>query len=208
MEGTQGNEATIFAPALEGMKHIKSEDGVMLTKPFLDVCELILPVIDKFGASMAIVKSDIGGNITRLKEKYKTDPEKYVTLHHMVKEEVDSNTATSKSSCTNGLLWLTRAMDFLVKLFSNLLEHEEWTMTKACQDSYSQTLKKYHGWFASTAFMGAMNLAPDRKKFMNVIGGMSNDIKSDIENFCKTFSPFLEENHTFLKSVKMNELTA
>lgn len=41
-------EGTVFSPALEGMKHVKSEDGVMLTKPFLDVCKLILPVIGNF----------------------------------------------------------------------------------------------------------------------------------------------------------------
>lgn len=36
---------TVFTPSLEGMKHVKSENGVMLTKPFLDVCKLILPVL-------------------------------------------------------------------------------------------------------------------------------------------------------------------
>lgn len=38
-------EGTVFTPALEGMKHVKSEQSEMLTKPFLDVCKLILPVI-------------------------------------------------------------------------------------------------------------------------------------------------------------------
>lgn len=42
-----------------------------------------------------------------------------------------------------------------------------------------------------------MKLAPDRKKFMDVISG-SNDIKADMEAFCTNFSPFLEENHKFL----------
>lgn len=35
----------MFAPALEGMKHVKSEEGEMLAMPFLDVCKLLLPVI-------------------------------------------------------------------------------------------------------------------------------------------------------------------
>ena len=39
---------TVFAPALEGMKHVKSEQGDMLTKPFLEVCKQILPVIGTF----------------------------------------------------------------------------------------------------------------------------------------------------------------
>lgn len=42
-----------------------------------------------------------------------------------------------------------------------------------------------------------MKLAPDRKKFMDVIGG-SGDVNADMEKFCATFSPFLEENHKFL----------
>lgn len=45
----------------------------------------------------------------------------------------------------------------------------------------------------------AMKLAPDRKKFMDVIAG-KGDIKEDIEAFCAGFHPLLEENHMFLVS--------
>ncbi|ONK70712.1 uncharacterized protein A4U43_C04F740 [Asparagus officinalis] len=200
-------EGTVFTPSLEGMKNVKSEQGEMLTKPFLDVCKLILPVIDKFGAAMALVKSDIGGNITRLENKYSSNPSKYEHLYSMVQEEVDAKTAKGSSSCTNGLLWLTRAMDFLVALFRNLLEHPDWTMSQACSDSYGKTLKKWHGWLASSSFSVAMKLAPDRKKFMDVIGG-SGDINADIEKFCTTFPPLLEENHKFLASVGLDDMKA
>ncbi|KAG8389189.1 hypothetical protein BUALT_Bualt02G0203100 [Buddleja alternifolia] len=200
-------EGTVFTPALEVMKHIKSEDGVILTRPFLDACKLILPVIEKFGAAMALVKSDIGGNITRLENKYLTNPTKYNHLYSMVQEEVDAKTAKGSSSCTNGLLWLTRAMDFLVALFRNLLEHQDWAMSQACSDSYSKTLKQWHGWLASSSFTVAMKLAPDRKKFFDVVGG-TGDVNSDIEKFCTTFPPFLEENHKFLASVGMDGLKA
>ncbi|KAG0533915.1 hypothetical protein BDA96_04G233300 [Sorghum bicolor] len=177
---------TVFTPSLEGMKHVKAENGVILTKPFLDVCKQILPVLDKFGAAMAIVKTDIGGNIT---------------------EEVQNKTAKGSSSCTNGLLWLTRAMDFLVELFRNLLEHPDWTMSQACTDSYTKTLKKFHGWLASSSFTVAMKLAPNRDKFMEVISG-TGDINADIEKFCTTFSPFLKENHNFLASVGLDDMKA
>ncbi|XP_072955505.1 glycolipid transfer protein 1-like [Typha angustifolia] len=200
-------EGTVFTPSLEGMKHVKSENGVMLTKPFLDVCKLILPVLDKFGAAMALVKTDIGGNITRLETKYNSDPSKFEQLYSMVEVEVENKTAKGSSSCTNGLLWLTRAMDFLVELFHNLLMHPDWSMSQACTDSYSKTLKKYHGWLASTSFTVAMKLAPDRKKFMEVIGG-SGDIDADIEKFCTSFPPLLAENHKFLASVGLDELKA
>ncbi|XP_074571725.1 glycolipid transfer protein 1-like [Curcuma longa] len=198
---------TVFTPSLEGMKHVKSENGVMLTKPFLDVCKLILPVLDNFGAALAIVKSDIGGNITRLETKYNSDPSKFEHLYSMVQVEVDSKTAKSSSSCTNGLLWLTRAMDFLVELFRNLLDHPNWTMTQACDDSYTKTLKKWHGWLASSSFSVAIKLAPDRKKFIELIGG-SDNLNADMDQFCKTFSPLLAENHTFLASVGFDNMKA
>ncbi|KAH7652324.1 Glycolipid transfer protein [Dioscorea alata] len=202
MEGT-----TVFTPSLEGMKHVKSEGGEMLTKPFLDVCKLVLPVIEKFGAAMALVKSDIGGNISRLEAKYNSDPSKFELLYSMVQVEVESKTAKASSSCTNGLLWLTRAMDFLVELFRNLVEHHDWAMPQACTDSYAKTLKKWHGWLASSSFTLAMKLAPDRNKFMEVIGG-SGDLNADMVKFCSTFSPLLEENHKFLASVGLDDLKA
>lgn len=200
-------EGTIFAPSLEGMKHVKSEEGEMLAKPFLDVCKLILPVIDKFGAAMALVKSDIGGNISRLEAKYESNPSQFKFLYSMVQVEVETKTAKASSSCTNGLLWLTRAMDFLVELFRNLLSHPDWTMSQACSDSYGKTLKKWHGWLASSSFAIAMKLAPDRKKFMDVVCG-SGDVNADMEKFCTDFSHLLEENHKFLAGVGLDDLKA
>ncbi|QCE07606.1 glycolipid transfer protein 1-like [Vigna unguiculata] len=201
-------EGSVFAPALEGIKLVKSEQGEILTQPFLEACKHILPVIDKFGASMALVKSDIGGNITRLETKYASNPTRFNYLYTLVQVEIETNTTKSSSSCTNGLLWLTRAMDFLVALFQNLVEHADWSMAQACTDSYNKTLKKWHGWLASSSFSVAMKLAPDRKKFMEVIQGTGGDISADIHKFCADFSPLLEENHKFLARCGLDDMKA
>jgi len=200
-------EGTIFTPCLEAISHVKSADGDIQTKPFVDACRLVLPVIDKFGAAMALVKSDIGGNISRLDAKYELDPSANRLLYDIVRKEIEEKTAKGSSSCTNALLWLTRAMDFMVELFRNLLQHPDWTMTQACTDSYTKTLKKWHGWIASTSFNVAMKLAPERKKFMEVIGG-TGDITSDMEKFCTSFPLLLQENHNFLQSVGLDNLKA
>lgn len=200
-------EGTIFTPFLEAIPHVKSADGDIQTKPFLDACKLLLPVIDKFGAAMALVKSDVGGNISRLDTKYEQDPSVNHLIYDIVRKEIEEKMAKGSSSCTNALLWLTRAMDFLVELFRNLLEHPDWTMTQACTDSYTKTLKKWHGWIASTSFNVAMKLAPERKKFMEVIGG-TGDITSDMEKFCASFPELLQENHKFLQSVGLDNLKA
>ena len=43
---------TVFTPSLEGMKHVKAENGV-ITKPFLDVCKQILHVLGNSFASLS-----------------------------------------------------------------------------------------------------------------------------------------------------------
>ncbi|KAL0349042.1 UNVERIFIED_CONTAM: Glycolipid transfer protein 1 [Sesamum radiatum] len=196
---------TVFAPCLEGIKHIKSEQGDMQTKPLLDVCKLVLPILDKFGAAMTVVKSDISGNISRLEHKYNSNPSRFNYLYSMVQAEVETKTAKSSCSCTNGILWLTRAMDFLVELFRNLCEHQDWSMSQVCNDAYSKTLKKWHGWLASSSFTVAIKLAPDRKKFMEVIG-TEGDIYGDMQKFCTNFSPILGEIHKFLASFGLDSM--
>ncbi|KAH7573209.1 hypothetical protein JRO89_XS03G0090500 [Xanthoceras sorbifolium] len=223
-------EGTVFTASLEGMKHVKSPEGEMLTKPFLEVCKLILPVIGpdkkladysyadwicillsqsitaafsrfpkivlilenihnyKFGASMALVKSDIGGNVTRLENKYLSNPTEFNHLYSMVKEEIAAKTTKASSSCTNGLLWLT---SFPLN-WKHLAANERFNVHNVHSTSIREELV-------------AMKLAPDRKKFMDVISG-SGDVNADMEKFCSTFSPFLEENHKFLASVGLDDM--
>eukprot|EP00250_Pteridium_aquilinum_P002639 c12864_g1_i1 orf=122-742(+) len=195
-----------FAGALEGIPLVKSGSGDILTKPFLDVCRMVLPVLDKFGAAMAMVKSDVGGNITRLDARYREDTSSYYLLHDIVRKEISEKKTKNSNSCTNGVLWLTRAMDFLVTLFGNLLKYPDWTMSQAATDAYNATLKKWHGWIASSAFTVALKLVPERNKFMAVLG--EGDLEADIKNFVVSFSPLLQENHDFLQSVGLDDMKA
>ncbi|KAK3414837.1 glycolipid transfer protein 1 [Eucalyptus grandis] len=198
-------EGTAFTRPLEELKHVRSKEGEILTKPFIDVCKMMLPVIDKFGAAMAAVKADVGGNLQRLEKKYLSSPSEFNLLYGLVRAEVASKTAKSSSSCTNALLWLTRAMDFLVELFHDLLDHPDWSMTQACTNAYSKSLKKWHNWLATSSFSVAMKLVPDRKKFLEVVGG-SGDLTADMRSFCEKYGPLLQENHKFLASVGLDNM--
>lgn len=48
-------EGTVFAPALEGIKNVKSEQGEILSQPFLEVCKQILPVIGTCSRSFTLL---------------------------------------------------------------------------------------------------------------------------------------------------------
>lgn len=45
-----------------------------------------------------------------------------------------------------------RAMDYLIELFGNLVEHPDWSMSHVCTHSYAKTLKQWHGFLASSSF--------------------------------------------------------
>lgn len=51
-----------------------------------------------------------------------------------------------------------------------------------------------------TYWQTAMKFAPERKKFMEIMGGSTDDLDADIQKFCTIFPPLLEENHKFLVS--------
>ncbi|XLR26817.1 hypothetical protein S83_054717 [Arachis hypogaea] len=200
-------EGQIFRVPLEELANVKSKEGKILTKPFLNVCKSVLPVLDMLGGAFSFVKSDVGGNILRLESRYESNPCEYKLLYRVVEKEIEDKTHKSSSSCTNALLWLTRGMDYSVKMFSNLEEHKNWSMQEACNDSYNKTLKSWHGWLAIKTFHVAMKLLPDREKFMQVLccGG---EFGPEMKKFCTDFSSVLEENHKFLASIGMDNLKA
>lgn len=64
----------------------------------------------------------------------------------------ETSNSNCKANCLNLTIRVCRAMDFLVELFRNLYQHQDWSMQQACNDSYGKTLKKWHGWIASSSF--------------------------------------------------------
>lgn len=61
------------------------------------------------GTGFFIVQSDVSGNINRLKERMEDKPERYRhDVFQILLDEKEHGTCLDSSSCTNGLLWLTR----------------------------------------------------------------------------------------------------
>lgn len=60
------------------------------------------------GTGMALVKSDVSGNIERLRTRFATDTEAFKHVSDIVLREVAAGQHTGGSSCTKGLLWLKR----------------------------------------------------------------------------------------------------
>ena len=64
---------------------------------------------EKLGTGLALVRSDVGGNIERVATAAARDPPAYEPdLFQLVRDDVAAGTHTASSSVTKGLLWLKR----------------------------------------------------------------------------------------------------
>ncbi|XP_046841482.1 glycolipid transfer protein-like isoform X3 [Xenia sp. Carnegie-2017] len=160
---------TFFSLAKHRFQPI-TEDKAIETLPFLQACREIVPFFDILGpTAFAPVKSDINGNIEKLSKKYQEDTVKYKILQDMVRSEMDAGTTKAKNSSTDALLWLKRALSFILVFLEEVLTGEQ-DLTKCAKKAYESTLKKYHGWMVQSIFSLAMKAVPYRKDFIKKLG--------------------------------------
>lgn len=146
------------------------EDGKINTDMFLNACSQIVPFFNVLGSTaFAPVKSDINGNISKLRKKYDTNPEKFVTLQDIVNSEIEEKTTKAKNSATDALLWLKRALSFIRVFLEEVMTGEE-DLVKCAKKAYENSLKKYHGWMVQGVFSLAMKAVPYKKDFMKALG--------------------------------------
>jgi len=163
------SEETFFSKVKYRFQPIP-DDGRIDTDTFLNACGEVIPFFDVLGSTaFAPVKSDINGNITKLRKKFLTNPEKFQTLQGMVEDEIETKTTKSKGSATDALLWLKRALTFIRVFFEQVLSKEP-DLSKCVTAAYEGSLKKYHGWMVQKVFAMAMMAVPYRKDFMLTLG--------------------------------------
>eukprot|EP00798_Chlamydomonas_sp_ICE-L_P010074 gene10074-7971_t len=191
---------------LAGIPTVKAADGFIQTEKFLDVCRTVLPVVDRLGTAFSLVRGDINGNITRLADRSAKDPLKYSRLFAIVQDEIVHGTEKGSSSCAKGLLWLKRAMEFVVAILRKTCEDKESPMTKVVTDTYTATLYQFHGFMVSSAFTLAFKFVPSREYFLENLGP-SDDIYADILALADAFEPILKEIHYYLVESNLNDPT-
>lgn len=182
---------------------------VVPIKPFLSICSLLIQVLDKIGPSMAVLRQDINQNIQRLEKFYQTDPLMYSNVVEILKKEVSEGMAKKGPTCSKSFVWLTRSLDFTVKLLQLIAEDFGRNMEQAVEESYNLTLKPWHGWISSTAYRVAIKLVPDTHSFVQILMAKYEDqnmLKKELLTFTSLFVPFLEELHNILKTYGLDRL--
>ncbi|KAM7507861.1 hypothetical protein LguiA_018314 [Lonicera macranthoides] len=178
-------------------------------KPFLFVCNLLLQVLDKIGPTMAVLRQDIHQNIQRLEKFYESDPSRYSDVVEIIKKEASEGRARKRTSCSSAFVWLTRSLDFTVKMLQLIIEDFGLNMEEAVEESYKTTLKPWHGWISSIAFRVAIKLVPDNKTLINILMAKDEEheqLKEEIQTFTSLLVPLLQDIHSTLKTFGLNEL--
>ncbi|KAL0965664.1 hypothetical protein UPYG_G00284150 [Umbra pygmaea] len=151
-------------------------DKAVDTKLFLNSVSYLPPFFDCLGSKVfAPIKSDISGNITKIRSVYDKDPVKYATLQQILEAEKEAHgTDWPKVGATLALLWLKRGLRFIQILLQSLADGEKdenhpnlirVNITKA----YDHALKKYHGWLVQKIFKAALLASPYKSDFIKAL---------------------------------------
>nr|TKS00721.1 pleckstrin-likey domain-containing family A member 8-like isoform X1 [Populus alba] len=171
------------------------------TRPFLNVCNLVIQVLDKIGPTMAVLRQDINQNIQRLEMLCNSDPSIYSNLVEILKKEADEGKARKGASCSKAFVWLARSLDFTGALFQRLVADPGQKMEQLVEESYSITLKPWHGWISTAAYKVSLKLLPDNKTFIDLLMPKDetyDNLKEHMQTFISLLVPFLEEIHSIL----------
>lgn len=148
----------------------------METRSFLESVSYLPPFFDCLGSTIfAPIKSDVAGNITKIKAVYDSNPTRFKTLQQILEAEKEMYGAEwPKVGATLSLMWLKRALKFIQVMLQSLVDGDKdannpnlirVNATKA----YEIALQKYHGWLVQRLFKAAVYAAPYRSDFLKAL---------------------------------------
>lgn len=158
--------STFFDEMKTSFADVPVTDGKIATAEFLDASESLVKLFDLLGSlAFAVVQKDMTGNITKIRTKLLADPAGSATLQDLILSE-----AGGKRTATQGLLWLSRGLEFTAQAMRETVNNPSAELTKTFTDAYNKTLSQYHGMLVKPVFKLAMKACPYRKDFFEKLG--------------------------------------
>jgi hypothetical protein len=144
------------------------DDNGIATTEFLEAAEAMTTIFDLLGSvAFSPVKSDLLGNIRKLRERQLAAPEESKTLQALVLSELGTN----RHRATEGLVWLVRGLDFTAQALRHNISVPADELSSSFRTAYESTLKPHHGFMIRPIFSAAMSATPYRKDFYAKLGG-------------------------------------
>ncbi|KAI1099666.1 het-c [Jackrogersella minutella] len=152
-------------------------DNAISTTEFLEAAESLTTMFDVLGSvAFSPVKSDMLGNVKKIRERQLTAPAESETLQALVINELK----TKKHVATEGLLWLTRGLEFTCIALSQNIAQEAEELSTSFRNAYGSTLKPHHGILIKPVFSAAMSACPYRKDFYPKLGDDQANVETEL----------------------------
>ncbi|XP_007900045.1 glycolipid transfer protein [Callorhinchus milii] len=156
------------------------------TKSFLDSVSHLPPFFDCLGSTVfSPIKSDVNGNISKIKAVYESNPVKYKTLQLILEGEKEQHsTEWPMVGATLALMWLKRGLKFIQVLLQSIADGERDEANPNlirvnAKKAYELALKKYHGFLVKNLFQTALYAAPYKSDFLKALS-KGRDVKEEV----------------------------
>ncbi|KAJ8111091.1 hypothetical protein ONZ43_g5709 [Nemania bipapillata] len=152
-------------------------DNAISTTEFLEAAESLTTMFDALGSvAFSPVKSDMLGNVKKIRDRQLAAPAESETLQALVLNELKSKS----HKATEGLVWLVRGLDFTcIGLSQNLAKASE-ELADSFRGAYGATLKPHHGMLVKPVFSAAMSACPYRKDFYPKLGADQDAVTTEL----------------------------
>lgn len=143
------------------------KNNAIATKEFIEAAESLTPIFDLLGpTTFSLVKNDMNGNITKIQQRYTEATAESATLQELVVNELKSK----KHVATEGLLWLTRGLEFMCLALNANVNNKTEELATSFRNAYGTTLKPHHSFVVKPLFSAAMSACPARNDFYKKLG--------------------------------------
>ncbi|KAL9105626.1 MAG: hypothetical protein Q9227_009238 [Pyrenula ochraceoflavens] len=176
------------------------ENNGIVTKDFLEAAESLTSLFDLLGSvAFTPVKNDMLGNIKKIRERQLAAPNESGTLQSLVVNELK----TKSHKASEGLLWLTRGLDFTAQALRQNVSNPSEELAASFRGAYKNTLAPHHSFMVKPIFSAAMSATPYRKAFYEK---MVND-PSEVDKAQKPLQDWLQALETRVEIVKAFQKT-
>lgn len=137
----------------------------------------------------------MNGNIKKIRARQLANPAGSETLQDIVLGEVSERS----KSATQGLLWLTRGLEFTaVAMRKNIESSEELSISFTA--SYNETLTKYHNMMIRPVFKLAMKACPYRRDLYKKLGNDQEKVVAQLKEWLVALEKIVAIIKEFLAS--------
>lgn len=205
--------STFFSIMESSFVHIREpSESSIETAQFLACCQSVLPVFNVLGGKVfSPIRADIQGNIDKLNEKYNTDKNGFARLMAMLQKEVDEGRNATSGRAIEALLWLKRALEFILNFLSEIHGGNE-NLADCATKAYNGTLKQYHNWIVQKLFAVAVHAMPSLRTFKRELAPSPKDashpdyakqLHADCGEYVVALRSVLETINQFYKNLNL-----